>query len=328
VKIFPKTKTNNANETNEGSTIKRGKVISIQLLQLMMMAADGWYIYNGTGVIPPGVTRVRIDESLTVIPKDAFYKNRTIEEVDFHVDVKTVKEYAFASCPSLRRVRMPGVRVVEGWAFADCGALTDVDCGKLERIGRNAIWRCESLTIINLPSAKIVEGCAFDECRALTNIEFGDKLERIEQRAFLDCTSLERITIPLKDGIITHDSTFIGCKKLEHVDLVEKAVLRDTIDALLLDEWRNDMDVEINAINQSLPTTPAGDDFYEVGEKAQAVQLWIRSVLRKIIRYKAQHRRYLNKAATTLQLDLPNDIVNKNILPFLELPSFTFEGED
>ena len=192
-----------------------------------------------------------------------------------------------------------------------------------------AFESCQSLTSIDLPSAKIVKRYAFDECRALKNVIFGKALESIRRVAFYRCTSLERITIPLKDGMISDDDTFRGCKKLIHVNLVEGAVLRDTIAALLLEEWRNIMNEEINAINQSLPTTPAGsDDFYDVGEKTEAVQLWIKSVLHKIVRYKAQHHSLLNEAATTLQRALPNDIVNKNVLPFLELPSYTFEGED
>eukprot|EP00984_Skeletonema_dohrnii_P008486 scaffold3125_cov118-Skeletonema_dohrnii-CCMP3373.AAC.4 len=115
---------------------------------------------------------------------------------------------------------------------------------------------------------------------------------------------------------------------MEHVDLVEGEVLRDTIAALLLEEWRNDMKDKLGAIDRSLPTAPVGDGLLDVGEKAEAVHLWIRSVLRNIIGYKAQHRSYLNEAATTLQSCLPNDIVMKNVLPFLKLPSYTFEGED
>jgi len=225
---------------------------------------------------------------------------------------------------------MRGVKVVEYAAFYFCEALTYVECDKLERIGEWAFYGCKSLTSINLPSAKTVGGSAFDECKALKNVIFGKALESIEG-AFYECTSLERITIPLKDGMISDDDTFRGCKKLIHVNLVEGAVLRDTIAALLLEEWRNIMNEEINAINQSLPTTPAGsDDFYDVGGKAEAVQLWIRSVLRKTIHYKAQHQHVLEEAAATLQLKvaLPQDIVIKNVLPFLELPSYTFELGD
>eukprot|EP00984_Skeletonema_dohrnii_P009048 scaffold3398_cov84-Skeletonema_dohrnii-CCMP3373.AAC.3 len=281
------------------------------------MAADGWHIYNGE-VIPPGVTRVRIDESVTDIPAHAFGGNRNIEELECHDRVKTVKEWAFARCPSLRIVIMRGVE-----------ALTDVECGKLEIIKESAFAGCKSLRSIDLPSAKIVEVCVFSRCKSLTSVIFGKELERIGRASFYECTSLQRIAIPLKDGMIAADNTFRGCKSLKQVNLVEGAVLRDTIDALLLEEWRNDMKDKVDAINQSLPDTPAGSCYnFEVGGKAQAVRMWIRTVLRKIIHCKAQHRIYLNEAAAALQLDLPNDIVNKNVLPFLELPSYTFEGED
>ncbi|KAK1733796.1 hypothetical protein QTG54_015493, partial [Skeletonema marinoi] len=82
-----------------------------------MMAADEWYIYTGREVVPRHVTRVRIHESVTVIPAQAFYENFDIEEVKCHDRVETVEEMAFDSCPSLRRVIMPGVEVVERWAF-------------------------------------------------------------------------------------------------------------------------------------------------------------------------------------------------------------------
>ncbi|KAK1737702.1 hypothetical protein QTG54_011474 [Skeletonema marinoi] len=87
------------------------------------------------------------------------------------------------------------------------------------------------------------------------------------------------------------------------------------------------MDRDMLSIDQILPNTSAGDGD-DVGGKALAIRMWISSVLRKIIRYKAQHHSLLNEAATTLQHALPQDIMMNNVLPFLELPSFTFEGGD
>jgi len=294
---------------------------------LLPQAADGYHLFTG-GQIPLGVTRVRIDESLTIIPAWAFQGNIDIEEVECHDGIETVGEWAFNNCASLRIVRMPGVKVVEEWAFGDCEALRYVECDKLEKIGVEAFCGCEALRSVNMLSVKIVEPSAFCGCEALTKVEFSDKLERLEKRA-LRCCSLERITIPLKDGIIAYDDIFRGCKKLKHVDLVEKAALHETIAALQLDKWKNDMKDEIIAINQRLPTARAGGGSgFDAGEKAQAVQLWISSVLGKIVQYKAEHRRYLNEAATTLQTYLPNDILLENVLPFVELPSYTFQGED
>jgi hypothetical protein len=275
-----------------------------------------------------------VDKSVAVVPERAFRWHQNIEEVDCHDGVEKVERDALLDCPSLRLVKIPGVKTVEGWAFELCKALTDVKfCDKLERIGESAFAYCKSLRSINLPSVKIVERWAFDRCYALTNVTFGDKLESIGGEAFLYCTSLERITIPLKDGIIDNDDddhdTFAGCMNLRHVDLVGR--VHEFVAALHLDDWKNDMNAEINSINQILPNTPAGDHYDgEVGGKGWAIQTWIRSVLHKIVDYKQQHRDLLTEATSILieELALPREIVIYNVLPFLELPSYTFKGEE
>ena len=95
------------------------------------------------------------------------------------------------------------------------------------------------------------------------------------------------------------------------------------------------MNEEIDSINQILPTTPAGSGWddevgeFDEGGKAQAIRMWIRSVIGKIIHYQAEHQRLLDEeVATTLQLALPIDIVMNNVLPFVYLPSHSFEVED
>ena len=90
------------------------------------------------------------------------------------------------------------------------------------------------------------------------------------------------------------------------------------------------MNEEIDSINQILPVAAAGGNNnhdYD-GEKTQAIRMWIRSVLRKITRYQSEHQLVLNEAAATLHHALPCDIVSKSVLPFLELPSYTFEREE
>eukprot|EP00984_Skeletonema_dohrnii_P011009 scaffold4356_cov82-Skeletonema_dohrnii-CCMP3373.AAC.5 len=296
------------------------------------MAADGYYIFTGRRRgegIPRNVTRVRIHKSLTVISARAFEWNKSIEEVECHDGVKTVKAGAFCGCRSLRIVRMPGVKIVDDDAFYRCKALAYVECGKLERIGKRAFLDCKSLRSINMSSAKIVEMSAFIGT-ALMNVEFGMELESTGWGAFYRCTSLEQITIPLKGSIITHANLFAGCKKLKHVCLVGGGGVHETITALLLEEWTNDMNREILSIDQILSTTPAGScpDFDDVGGKAMAIRIWISSVLRKIIHYKAEHQSFLNEAASTLRHVLPQDIMVNNVLPFLELPSYMFEVGD
>ena len=290
-----------------------------------MMMAHEYYIFTGRAGerIPLHVTHVLIDKALKFVRARAFEWHGNIEEVICHDGVEKIEKEAFYRCRSLRRVIMPGVRDVERRAFDNCTALTYIECGKLERIGEWAFDSCTSLTSVDLPSIKTVERFAFRGCTNLTNVKFGKDLETIGTGAFYDCIDLERITLPLKDRMFTDDRTFQQCEKLNHVDLV--GGVHETVAALLMDGWKNDMNEEIDSINQILPFTTAGDSLYD-GEKDQAIRTWIRSVLRKIIRYKAEHRRYVNEAAATLHSSLPNDIVLKNVVPFLELPSHTFEG--
>jgi hypothetical protein len=238
------------------------------------MAAEGdniiiRYIFTGEDgeVVPADATHVTVHESVKVIPIGAFYWHRNIVEFECLDGVEIVGGEAFYECPSLRRVKMPGVKTIEESAFDDCYALADVECDKLERIGVGAFYNCSSLRSINLPSVKIVQRNAFDFCTGLTDVKFGVELERIEGEAFRNCPSLERISLPLNHGIIDDDDDddgvyhdyrdiFFACDNLKHVDLV--GGVHETIAALPLEDWRNDMNAAIDAINQILPSTLDG----------------------------------------------------------------------
>ena len=289
------------------------------------------YIYRGEEgeIIPREATHITVAEDCTFIRSRAFAGHKNIIEVFCHDKVEKIEEWAFCSCPRLRRIIMPGVKIVEPSAIQWNKALMVVECDKLEIIRFLAFGACGSLRSINLPSARIVEEDAFNFA-TLTKVKFSSKLERIEGSAFCNCYALERITIPLKDGVITDDNIFAGCEQLKHVYLVERAELEETIAALHLEAWKNDMNEEIDSINRILPNASFGDEWSDdalewgdPGEKAQAIRRWIRSVLHKIIRYKAEHQLILDEAITALQLALPCDIVVNDILPFLALPAYT-----
>ena len=288
------------------------------------------YVYRGEEgeIIPREATHITVHEDCTSVRANAFLDHQSIVEIICHDKVEKIEIRAFFGCTSLRRVIMPGVKIVEEAAFENCHSLSDVECNMLEIIKEFAFSGCiRSLNSIDLPSARIVEEYAFDECTALANVKFGSKLERIEGKVFCHCESLERVTLPLKDNLITTDDIFAGCRDFSHVDLVEGGA-QETIAALQLDEWRKEMNEEIDSINQILHNagfSRYNDDNY-AERKARAIRRWIRSVLRKINHYKAEHERILDEAETSLQLVLSHDILTINILPFLKLPSYTFEA--
>ena len=317
------------------------------------MAAEGgndvvWFTYTGADdeVIDEEATHITVGEGVTFVRGSAFegweydmvndeYRTRntslTIVEFICHDKVEKIESFAFNECHKLRRAIMPGVKIIEHGVFCRCTDLMDVECEKLEIIGQYAFENLRSLRSINLPSARIVRKGAFQGSDALKDVNFGSKLERIGERAFYGCFDLERITIPLKEGesLFTADNIFQACEKLERVTLVEEdeATLQRLVAALHLEQWRNDMNEEIDSVNQILPTARAGEfrGDYDHGGKAEVIRRWIRSVLDKIAYYQVEHRCILEDVAATLQLALPRDIVVNNVLPFLKLPAHTFE---
>ena len=253
-------------------------------------------------IAPDDFTHVLVD--MEIIPLNAFREHPNITVVICSENVEEIYGAAFGRCPNLRRIVMPNVKII-GDAFLFCHALEDVECHKLEIIYSMGFACCESLRSINLPSARIVEEYAFAGC-ALSEVTFGSNLDRIEERVFSGCTALERITIPLKDGIITSDDVFQGCKKLIQVDLVEGEV-HETIASFESKEWRDDMNEEIDSINQILPNVSGGyydkeEEKWFEGEKAQVIRTWIRSVIDKMNHYKAEHQCLMKEAATLLEL--------------------------
>ena len=297
-----------------------------------MEAEQVHFVYTGGGreVIPEDATHVAIHKSISVISAELFRGHQSIVELICHEGVIRIEEYACNCCYSLKRVIMLGVKNIEEYSFCDCVVLTHVECRKLELIGAYAFSYCRSLSSIDLISATIVEDHAFNVCKALNHVTFGNNLKVIYEKAFGGCDSLQRITIPLKENFISANGIFKHCKNLNDVDLVEGDQLDDTIDALLLDEWRKDITNEIHSISQILPNTSAGVTFLgDAGRKASEIREWIRRVLRKIIDYKTEHRQVVKEAASMLAYTiLPHDVLVNNVLPFVELPSYSFGGDD
>ena len=184
----------------------------------------------------------------------------------------------------------------------DCDNLSDVEFGdRLETIGKFAFNYCNSLRSINIPSARSVQDFAFGECNQLTDVEFGVNLERIEVNSFCSCRRLQRISIPLKGNLFPFDlddqryTQFDCCEKLTEVNIVGAEGIQKTISSLLLASWRDEMSELIDRINQELPHCSSD-------EKGNAIRWWIRSVINRLGRYKAEHNRLLKQHMTQLEL--------------------------
>ena len=256
------------------------------------------FVYTG-GVMPHDAAlprpRVRIAENIDTIPERTFFYFIGITEVEGHDEISKIERQAFTNCPGLWRVnKMQGVKEIEAHAFYNCDIMTYVELGNLEIIGVRAFYNCRSLENMNMQSVRRVKTGAFQGCREITEAVFGKDLERIERDAFLDCTSLRRITIPLKDNLF-ESNVFGNCHRLQTVQIV--GGIEKTISSLHVESWRDEMKEEIDRINQTLPDTRSA-------EKGAAIQQWIETVLNRMEHYKAEHYTLLKEAMVLLELAL------------------------
>lgn len=108
-------------------------------------------------------------------------------------------------------------------SFKQCVNLThvDVDAQNVE-IGENVFQDMEKLQTVKISGQVNLKANCFSGCKTLENLEL-ESCQTIGQKAFYDCTSLEKINIP---GGVTYieKSAFEGCKKLTEVRIGYKVI--------------------------------------------------------------------------------------------------------
>ena len=181
------------------------------------------YVYNGVGRVPTGVTHVRVDPSVTIIPELAFESCRKLVKVELPEGLIRIEMRAFYNCQSLKRINLPLTLVdIAESAFSGCNDLEEITLPEgLRSLNKWAFCNCRSLKSINIaPGIERIEEGVFCYCASLidTEIVFPEGLREIERDAFSRCTSLVSITLPssLRDiGI----ESFEGCTRLTEVHM-------------------------------------------------------------------------------------------------------------
>ncbi|MDR0632939.1 MAG: leucine-rich repeat domain-containing protein [Holosporales bacterium] len=130
--------------------------------------------------------------------------------------LKRIGAGVFYNFMDLQSIIIPnGVRIIDDFAFADCGALTIINLYNVETIGEDAFARCHSLVYISLFAAKQIGCNAFFSCQSLTNIS-AHEVENIGDDAFAQCSRLTSINCPRAKSI--GRSTFTQCDSLSNFD--------------------------------------------------------------------------------------------------------------
>lgn len=127
--------------------------------------------------------------------------------------ITSVPAGEFRKCAGLVKITLPStVTTIEANAFDGCSSLTTLGVGTAQE------------NVVALDSITTVGSNAFSECTSIKNIDFGQfdtratKLE-LKGKAFLGCTSLEKIEIPIKDAAKIGASAFENCSGLKEIGL-------------------------------------------------------------------------------------------------------------
>lgn len=187
---------------------------------------------------------IRLHDRIQEIPESAFHGCVNLREISFPAMLEAIGISAFKGCGSLLEIELPDSTRAIGYAafrdctslrravisreirdlsaevFARCGALTELDLRGAEiKIGREALKGCTRLQVIK-GTERITEIApeAFQWCGSLTALRFSS-LRAIGDRAFSDCTGLQRVDMsacPLKT---IPRRSFYGCEQVKTIVL-------------------------------------------------------------------------------------------------------------
>ena len=200
--------------------------------------------YNGSETsvdIPSEIKGSRV----TAIGDNAFYSNKTIQQVNIPDTVLTIGEQvfyncnylnnvrlsenltslgydAFASCDSLYNITIPASLTTfgENGAFSQSGLTTVTFEDGITRIGKNAFESAHKLKYVNIPdSVTVIEENAFMYCSGLEEIIIPGSVKTISKKAFYYCDNLK--TVIMLYGVEEEVSAFGMCKSIEKISYPE-----------------------------------------------------------------------------------------------------------
>ena len=159
--------------------------------------------------------RIRIDDSVTSIDKEAFSNFENLVSIDMP-KVTTIGERAFYNCKNLIKVDIPNVTDIGINAFGECKSLDSIDMPNVIRIDKYTFTQCESLIKVDIPNVSMIDTGVFFGCKSLSNIGM-PKVTNIDENAFGGCEGLVKVDLPNVTKINNH--VFQDCKNLKEINM-------------------------------------------------------------------------------------------------------------
>lgn len=182
----------------------------------------------------------KIDDSVFIgvsrIDRYCFSKSR-IESVIIPCTIKSIDDWAFFECSSLKKVVLNGISELSRCLFYSCQSLEEISIPTtVTHIKESAFWGCKSLKKVELPdSIETIGDAAFDGCESLKTIVLPESVKEITRESskrglFRDCKNLSTIHINSYLPSL-QEFDFQGCESLTriYVPYMDIAKYRNTL---------------------------------------------------------------------------------------------------
>ncbi len=207
---FDKPYTHTYNNTlKEGRLVFDGEVTTIGVVNTN--ASPSWS--SATSIILPS--------TIKTIGDYAFFNCYSLRNIELPDTVTEIGASAFRYCHGLYEIKIPnGVTSIKDYTFNYCSSLRSVQLPEtLTSIGKHAFYGCSALKSMELPNGinEIPEE-TFRGCTALETITVPNSVKVIGAYAFYECAALREFIIP--EGVTTISSgLFHGCSSLSSVTI-------------------------------------------------------------------------------------------------------------
>ena len=167
-----------------------------------------------------GVQKLRLSQSLTVIPAGTCDSCRNLTEIDVPSGVELIDWCAFSHCTNLQTVHLPDtLQSIQDGAFEYCTSLKEIFIpDSVTELGSSMSHNRKNTLLYVNPYATKFEVGVFERCENLKKVRLPNGLPYIDRKTFYGCVNLSEIEIPA--SVMHIDSrAFKYCFNLKHLTI-------------------------------------------------------------------------------------------------------------
>ena len=166
-----------------------------------------------------GITMIEIPKSIKIIGENAFAGNKNMTTVNLPTSLRTISNYAFNDCVSLKYIEFhEGLESIGASSFYQTAIPVIKIPSTVTSIGEKAFQGCAATQVIIGSGVIEVGTYAFQDAISLEECIIGDKVNAIKSGTFSGCTRLKKFKIGSSVKTIA-DAAFANCRLLESITI-------------------------------------------------------------------------------------------------------------